>query len=102
MVVGDNESTATKNAGKWMAISIAMDGNAAVQRGVYCPMEHIRGFTRRLWMPPSAECLRRIALAAAVVKEFELNTQNTSKTQLLASNYGRFRLLVVCEKFNPK
>jgi hypothetical protein len=90
MVVGDNESTATKNAGKWMAISIAMDGNAAVQRGAYCPMEHIRGFTRRLWMPPSVECL------------LELNTQNTNKTQLLASNYGRFRSLVVCEKFNPK
>jgi hypothetical protein len=36
-----------------------------------------------------------------MVKEFESNTQNTNKTQLLASNYGTFRVLVVCENFNP-
>ncbi len=54
------------------------------------------------WMPPSVKCLHRIALPAVMVKEFELNTQNTNKTKLLASNYGRFRSLVVCEKFNPK
>jgi hypothetical protein len=38
----------------------------------------------------SVECLRRIALAAAMVNELEQNTQNTNKTQLLASNYGTF------------
>ncbi len=38
-------------------------------------------------MPPLVECLRRIAPAAAMVDEFEQNTQNTNKTQLLASNY---------------
>jgi hypothetical protein len=30
-------------------------------------MEHIQGFTRSHWMPPSGECLRRIAPAAAMV-----------------------------------
>jgi hypothetical protein len=34
-----------------------------------------------------------------MVKELESNTQNTNKTQLLASNYGTFRALVVCENF---
>ena len=52
-------------------------------------------------MPPSVEYLRRIALAAAMVDEFEWNTQNTNK-QLLASNYSTFWSLVVCENFNPK
>ena len=50
-------------------------------------------------MPPLVECLRPIAPAAAMVNEFEQNTQNTNKTQLLASNYGTFRALVVCENF---
>jgi hypothetical protein len=35
-------------------------------------------------------------------QQFEWNTQNTNKTQLLASNYCTFRSLVVCENFNPK
>jgi hypothetical protein len=34
-------------------------------------MEHIQGFTRSHWMPPSGECLRPIAPAAIVVDEFE-------------------------------
>jgi hypothetical protein len=41
-------------------------------------------------MPPLVECLRRIAPAVAMVDEFERNTQNTTETQLLASNYGTF------------
>jgi len=53
-------------------------------------------------MPLSGECLRRIAPAAAVVNEFVITTQNTIKTQLLASNYGAFRALVVCENFIPQ
>ena len=44
---------------------------AAVQCGVHHPMEHIQGFTESYWMPPSGKCLRRIALAAVMVKEFE-------------------------------
>jgi hypothetical protein len=39
----------------------------AVRRGAHCPMEHIRGFTRSHWMPPSVECLRHITLVAAMV-----------------------------------
>jgi hypothetical protein len=50
-------------------------------------------------MPPSGKCLRRIAPAAAMVNEFIETTQNTNKTQLLASNYGTFRALVVSENF---
>jgi hypothetical protein len=41
-------------------------------------------------MPPSGKCLRRIAPVAAMVNKFVEPTQNTNKTQLLASNYGTF------------
>jgi hypothetical protein len=34
-------------------------------------MNHIQGFTRSHWMLPSGKCLRRIALAAAKVINFE-------------------------------
>ncbi len=44
-------------------------GDAAVQRGAHCPMDHIQGFTRSHWMPPSCECLRRIAPTTAMVNE---------------------------------
>jgi hypothetical protein len=65
-------------------------------------MEHIQGFTISHWMLPSGKCLRCIAPMAAMVGELEQNTQNTNKTQLLASNYGTFRALVVCENFIPQ
>jgi hypothetical protein len=64
--------------------------DAVVQRGVHLPMEHIQGFTQSYWMLPLGKCLRRIAPAAAMVNEFVEKTQNTNKTQLLASNYGTF------------
>jgi len=41
-------------------------------------------------MLPFDECLRCIAPAAATVNKFIETTQNTNKTQLLASNYGAF------------
>jgi hypothetical protein len=53
-------------------------------------MKHIPGFTRSQWMLPLGECLRRIALAAAMVYKFVETTQNTTKSQLLASNYSTF------------
>ncbi len=56
-------------------------------------MEHIQVFTQSQWMLPSGECLRRIALTAAMVDEFEQNTQNTNKTQLLPSDYRAFLLV---------
>jgi len=46
-------------------------GNAAVRREAHRPMEDIQGFTRSHWMPPSGECLRRIAPTAAMVDKFE-------------------------------
>jgi hypothetical protein len=68
---------------------------------VHHPMEHIQGFTWIHWMPPSVKCLRCIA-PAAMVDKFERNTQNTNKTQLLASNYGTFWSLVVYENFGTR
>ena len=53
-------------------------------------MEHVQGFIRSHWMPPSGVCLRRIAPLAAMVDECVETTQNTDKAQLLASNYGTF------------
>ncbi len=64
--------------------------DAAVRCGAHRPMEHIPGFTGSHWMSPSGECLRRITPAAAMVNEFVETTQNTNKTQLLASNYVTF------------
>ncbi len=37
-----------------------------------------------------------------MVDEFEWNTQNTNKTQLLASNYGTLKTLVVYENFGAQ
>jgi len=65
-------------------------------------MEHIQGFTRSQWMPPSGECLRCIAPAAVMVDEFVETTQNTKKTPLLPSNYGTFQALVISENFIPQ
>ena len=101
MVVGNNESTTTKNVGESLAISIAMQ-TRQVQCGSHHPMEHVQGFTGSHWMPPSGKCLRRIAPAAAMVNEFVETTQNTNKTQLLASNYSTFRALVISENFIPQ
>jgi hypothetical protein len=70
--------------------------DAAVRRG------NVQGFTRSHWMPPSVECLHCIAPAAAMVNKFVETTQNTNKTQLLASNYGIFQALDVCENFIPQ
>ena len=46
-------------------------GDAAVRYGTHLPIENVQGFTQSHWMPPSGECLRHIAPAAAMVKEFE-------------------------------
>ena len=37
-----------------------------------------------------------------MVDEFVETTQNTNKTQLLASNYNTFRALVISENFIPQ
>jgi len=64
--------------------------DAAVRCGAHRLMEHIPGFTGSHWMPPLGKCLRGITPAAAMVNEFVETTQNTNKTQLLASNYVTF------------
>ncbi len=35
--------------------------NAAVRWGAHRSIDHIPGFSRSHWMPPSGECLHRIA-----------------------------------------
>jgi hypothetical protein len=65
-------------------------------------MEHIQGFTGSPWMPLLGKCLRRIAPAAAMINKFVETTQNTNKTQLLASNHSTFRALINSENFIPQ
>ena len=64
--------------------------DAAVRRGAHHPIEHVQGFTRSHYMPPSGECLCRIAPAAVIVDKFVKTTLNTNNTQLLPSKYGTF------------
>jgi hypothetical protein len=66
MVVGNNESTTTKNIGKSLEISIAMQ-TRQYDGGHMAKMEHVQGFTGSHWMLPSGKCLCRIAPAAAMV-----------------------------------
>ena len=98
MVMGNNK---INDEGKCRQIAGKFDDHtdAAVQCGVYCPMEHIPGFTRNHWMPPLGECLCRITQADAMADEFVEKTQNTNETPLLASNYITFRSPIVCENF---
>jgi hypothetical protein len=63
-------------------------------------MEHIPGLTRSHWMLPSGDCLSRIAPAAAMVNEFVETTQNTNKSQLLASDV-RTSFLVKASQNGP-
>ena len=58
--------------------------DAVVRRGPDRPMEHIQSFTRSHWMPPSGECLHRIAAAAAMVDSFG-QKHKTLKKLFLAS-----------------
>jgi hypothetical protein len=46
---------------------------------MHFPMEHILGFTRSHWMPPSVECLHCIATAAALVVDFGAKHKTQSK-----------------------
>jgi hypothetical protein len=53
--------------------------NAKVQCGGHCPIEHIPGFTRSHWMLPLGKSLGGIALAAAMVDDFDCKRKNTNK-----------------------
>jgi hypothetical protein len=70
MVVANNKIGGDKN---YTSNSGNFDGHAdtAVQCRAHCPMERIRGFMRSHYMPPSGECPRHIAPAAAMVDDFE-------------------------------
>ncbi len=94
--IDDNEKC------RWIAGDFDCHSDAAVQRGAHLPMEHVQGFTGSHWMPPLGKCLRCITPAAAMVNKFVETTQNTNKTQLLASNYSTFRALVISENFIPQ
>jgi hypothetical protein len=83
MVVVKNEINDDK---QYMSNAGHFEGHACtvVQFGVHCPMEHISGFMQSHYMPPSGKCPRSIALAAAMVNDFE-KKKNTNLTQLLPS-----------------
>ena len=100
-VIGQNW-IGNNNKCRWIAGNFDCHADAVVRRGVHRPIEHIQDFTWSHWMPPSGECLRCIAPAAAMVDGFVETTLTTNKTQLLPSNYGTFRSLVVCKNFTPK
>jgi len=84
MVMGNNKSVTTKNVGESLAILIAIRMRQYDLRA-HRLMEHIQGFTWSHWMPPSGECLRRIAPAAVMVDKFVETTLNAYKRQLLPS-----------------
>jgi hypothetical protein len=69
MVMGNNESGDNKKC-KQISCGFDCHADAAVQCGVHRPMEHIPGFTRSHWMPPSGKRQGRIAPVAAMVDEF--------------------------------
>jgi Zn-dependent alcohol dehydrogenase len=65
-------------------------------------MEHIQGFTRSHWMPPSGKCLRCIAPAAAMVNKFVETTQNTTtdyRTIEISDAWKRFMTFLVVNLF---
>jgi hypothetical protein len=62
--IGDNKKC------RQIAGNFDCHADAAVRRGADRPMEHIQGFTRSHWMPPSGECSHCIAAAAAMVDDF--------------------------------
>jgi hypothetical protein len=77
MVVGDNKINNEKNAGKLLAIlmAMAMQQHNAVH---IPPMEHIQGFTGSHWMWPMDKSLGHNAPVAAcswILKEMQKHKQ---------------------------
>ncbi len=100
-VVGDNGINNNKKC-RESAGDFDHHADAVVQCGVHRPVDHVSGYTRSHWMPPSGKCLRHIAPAAAMVDKYIENTQNTNKKLFLASDYGTNRSLNVYENFIPQ
>jgi hypothetical protein len=59
-------------------------GGPPVQYEVHCPMQHVQGYSRSHWMPPSGNCLLRIAPAAAMA------TANKTTTKTCTPFAGHF------------
>jgi hypothetical protein len=62
------------------AIRFNGHGNPPVQYEAHCPMQHVQGYSRSHWMPPSGNYLLRIAPAAARVKTNKTTTKKCTKT----------------------
>jgi len=98
---GQQQIDGNKNYGKSLAILIVM----AMQR---YNAGHITQWSTSRASFEATGCRHRVMCPAsyrpggAMVKKIKWNTQNTNKTQFLASNYGTFWSLVVCENFNLK
>ena len=101
MVVANNQTDETKNAGKSTTISMTM----VMQR--YNAGHSTQWSTSRALLKATGCCHWLIACAVLPRRPpWSTNSNKTQKTltntQLLPSNYGIFRALVVCENFNPK
>ncbi len=87
--MGNNESTTMKNAGKSLAISIAMQmwrynvGHIAQWSTSRASLE---ATGCRYWLSACAVLPRQLPWSTNLNK----TTQNTNKTELLASNYSTF------------
>ncbi len=84
MVVANNEINNDKKC-RQIACNFDCHVDAVVQCWAHRPMEHIQGSLRSHWMPPLGECLRCIALAAAMVDNVGCKQKNTNETKLFAS-----------------
>jgi hypothetical protein len=69
MLMGDNKINDEKKCRK-IAGNFDHHGDVMVQSRVHHPIEHINGFTRSHWIPPSGECLPHITLAATMFGNF--------------------------------
>ena len=96
-VVGDKEIGDDKNEGESLAISIAMvmqwytAGRIARWRTSKASLEATIG-----------QVLTSLCCGGCHGRKINWNHTNTNKTHLLASNYGAFWLLVVCENIIPQ
>jgi hypothetical protein len=76
--VANNEIDDNK---KCRQIAGGFDGHAdaTVQCRTHRRMEHIPGFTRSCWMPPSGKCLHPIAPAATKIIDFGCKHKSLTK-----------------------
>ena len=92
----DSNKTCRRIAG-----NLDCHGNAAIRQGCITQWGASRASLE------ATGCHHLLSACAVTVgsrhgRRIQMNTQNTNKTKLLASNFGTFRLLVVCENLTPK